>query len=610
MVFIGIITWTPDKNTPDTVYYQCFTHRYLGWKINVLDACDTEAHASDRQEVIVDFEAEPSIRHESKLAPSENFLKQHEKDLIKHHNMNGSPPLKHLDEIQNNSEFNMLITEGIKTAEALEAALIQEQRNNGTKHILPNNRTNHNEKNNKNGDNGELINEKFPSLSEVKQAPRRPPLTPQQLMSRPHFSSSQIPIYLRSPQSQSQQILPLYRPHKGQYPIPMGPIIQRRPIERRPLPPPPPFQGIPSGSIDRRPPQQQQNHHHQQQNHQQQHHQQSRPYLLPQSSMQINHYRKPIHSQPPPQLSSSSSIRNSFIKNKVPFNALPQKPVLMLGEPTEINAPYRKSSDVVIGKPSQHQIDLTTAFKTKKINENQLRVYSTKGNNNIEKNPVKSPFKEPFNIKNLTSSDDLVENTGFKAESIIVESGFRPIFNHEDVFSPDNTNEGSDEQVNTSKISRRSDNDFYEDDEEEEYDDDDEHENQFHQSDLPQSFEPVFVPSPADSVPVNKDSDLMAEASERQSVFYLPPNEVKRSAVLDPLDQINLKDPLPSENYQKISQKTKKFIQDNPQFRPFKGELPFILGNHEGPSYSTVIKEKSSSPISTRLSAVKTNNDS
>ncbi|XP_064074896.1 protein Skeletor, isoforms B/C isoform X1 [Vanessa tameamea] len=43
----GVVTWTPDKNTPDTVYYQCFTHRYLGWKINVVDECDaTEAEES------------------------------------------------------------------------------------------------------------------------------------------------------------------------------------------------------------------------------------------------------------------------------------------------------------------------------------------------------------------------------------------------------------------------------------------------------------------------------------------------------------------------------------------------------------------------------------
>lgn len=38
----GILQWTPDENTPDTVYYQCFTHRYLGWKIHVHNGCDLD----------------------------------------------------------------------------------------------------------------------------------------------------------------------------------------------------------------------------------------------------------------------------------------------------------------------------------------------------------------------------------------------------------------------------------------------------------------------------------------------------------------------------------------------------------------------------------------
>lgn len=50
----GFIQWTPDRNTPDTVYYQCFTHRYLGWKINVLDSCDEQGAASEPKPVIVD----------------------------------------------------------------------------------------------------------------------------------------------------------------------------------------------------------------------------------------------------------------------------------------------------------------------------------------------------------------------------------------------------------------------------------------------------------------------------------------------------------------------------------------------------------------------------
>jgi len=36
----GILQWTPDRQTPDTVYYQCYTHRFLGWKIHVVDSCE------------------------------------------------------------------------------------------------------------------------------------------------------------------------------------------------------------------------------------------------------------------------------------------------------------------------------------------------------------------------------------------------------------------------------------------------------------------------------------------------------------------------------------------------------------------------------------------
>ncbi|XP_071827126.1 uncharacterized protein [Apostichopus japonicus] len=43
----GILRWTPDNNTPDLVYYQCYTHQYLGWRINVVGVaagqpCDSQ----------------------------------------------------------------------------------------------------------------------------------------------------------------------------------------------------------------------------------------------------------------------------------------------------------------------------------------------------------------------------------------------------------------------------------------------------------------------------------------------------------------------------------------------------------------------------------------
>jgi len=37
----GVLTWVPDAATPDLVYYQCYTHRNLGWKIHVHDSCDS-----------------------------------------------------------------------------------------------------------------------------------------------------------------------------------------------------------------------------------------------------------------------------------------------------------------------------------------------------------------------------------------------------------------------------------------------------------------------------------------------------------------------------------------------------------------------------------------
>lgn len=38
----GEFTWTPDKDTPDVVYYQCFTHYFLGWKIMVKNKGDVD----------------------------------------------------------------------------------------------------------------------------------------------------------------------------------------------------------------------------------------------------------------------------------------------------------------------------------------------------------------------------------------------------------------------------------------------------------------------------------------------------------------------------------------------------------------------------------------
>jgi hypothetical protein len=34
----AVLEFTPNEDTPDLIYYQCVTHRNLGWKIRILDA--------------------------------------------------------------------------------------------------------------------------------------------------------------------------------------------------------------------------------------------------------------------------------------------------------------------------------------------------------------------------------------------------------------------------------------------------------------------------------------------------------------------------------------------------------------------------------------------
>ncbi|KAG7297571.1 hypothetical protein JYU34_019614 [Plutella xylostella] len=82
----GVVTWIPDKNTPDTVYYQCFTHRHLGWKINVLDECDVvEAEGSRVVERVVQpempdlLQGEESVQVYTKVKPGNDILDQRKK---------------------------------------------------------------------------------------------------------------------------------------------------------------------------------------------------------------------------------------------------------------------------------------------------------------------------------------------------------------------------------------------------------------------------------------------------------------------------------------------------------------------------------------------------
>ncbi|XP_058466228.1 protein Skeletor, isoforms B/C [Malaya genurostris] len=533
----GFISWTPDANTPDTVYYQCFTHRYLGWRINVHDSCDIGA-ASEIDEVYVEpndegINAEPSIRHESKLLPSDTFLQQHEnfiqqneKDLIKNHKMNTEQPKddSKLD-LENDPEMTKIIEEGIRAAEDLEAKL----KNNQT----------------------------YGNYS----ANNPPPLQSEIVHSgKPILSSSGIPVYLRPPNSG-----PMFRPVK----LPMRrPIaVERRPIAGRP----------------------------------------NRPYNIPQPSMIISHYQKPM----------SPLMRPFMAKPKLPMKAI--APILLLGEPTEIK-PFRK-----VPPPQPMEMMIIKPTKTVPYMVPEMSPHLSMGLKMAEQNPITLPvrytrrpiMKEPLNIKPMFKVPyDIHENktpvdpqpsTGFEPSSVVVESGFKPIYRR-----TGEINAEFDDQMrhHGNTIQRRQDYDI---------DEAIESDALMIGSGEPQrqAFEPMFIPSPLDSMAMAQKSsevgvlresdgkhehlsgdlkqmnvevgeDKMAMADDRVDSFYLPPetqNVVKiypegtvvsydGKAVLD-VSLLNSPSNVRQEAVKPVS-KTEQFIRDNPQFGPFRGDIPPI----------------------------------
>lgn len=485
----GVITWKPDRNTPDTVYYHCFTHRYLGWKIHVHDSCDgiganggdnIGAAASDRHEirepapVREDYAAESSIRHETKVSPNDNFLLKHQTDLIKNHNMNGTPP-KLSFEITKSSEITKLISDGIRAAEALEESLLRNH-----SHIpLPTIRSNIDNNNNNGNDIGSRIPSK-PMLAQARPeilhgethafkspnhshshspsppsssssssihsklpifaAPQSPPVIvnshlhqrlqlPHQHHAPPHYPlphsvpvpvpvphhlhhhvahvalhhhnlTSNIPAlaqktislseYLRPPQN-APLFHPVKLPGRRPYPGPIKKVPASRPVLPQQHPPP--------GAI------------------------------LPQSSLIVNHYRKPV-----------PSLLKPFLKEKhFPIQPIAAS-VLLLGQPTELSgvqsgqrkADPAERTKVKVAKPivpvvPVPYVDLEPQASLKNsayFKVEQKPVLSSTTTTIVPL--IKRPVPDEPSPQQIASMRPAI-NQGFKPDTVVVESGFRPI---------------------------------------------------------------------------------------------------------------------------------------------------------------------------------------
>ncbi|XP_063703594.1 protein Skeletor, isoforms B/C [Culicoides brevitarsis] len=507
----GVITWTPDENTPDTVYYQCYSHRYLGWRINVLDSCGEEGQASEQVDQYYDrfdiLEPAASIRHESKIPPSENYIKSeiskdHGSNALKNHNMNEVPATVNVD-LQKNTEISKIIADGIRAAEALEDSITK----NST--VLLNNK--------------EIFRPDYPRVpdSGMKLPSHKPPYGP-----------AGVPVFMRGPQ--------------GVIMVPG----KRRPvqIERRPLQKMPP-----------------------------------RPFQVPQPSMIVSHYAKPMPMR--------SFTKQSFKQKPFPM----QGPVLMLGE--KIVAPME------IVKSAPKPIDLPYAMSTKQEKNPLIQFRQEKPVKHEKIAMIPKPekpiaqkvlYKPPFEMKKSRPHQE-----GFKPDSVVIESGFKPIVRRRD----ETTREDEDEYERAPMFARRdsrprSSSSAHERDME--IDDAIESEGVYIATqNQNKQFEPMFKPSPLESVVekkapaeklsgdlremnVEEGEDKMAMAAERFDSFYLPPQGFPEGSVVTfdgkaVLDTA-LVNAAPSNEVQRRSDqglsRIELLIRDKPQFGPFRGEIP------------------------------------
>jgi hypothetical protein len=551
---------------------------------------------------------EASIRHETKVLPNGNFLKQHEKDLIKHHNMNGTPP-KVQFELQKSAEISKLIAEGIRAAEELEETIIN---NKTAAQILLGQQQQQQLKQHQQMQAG--------GYAAYKDQMRGGANDEQKFMHLPSMlpPGSGLPVFLRPPQSNPL----MFRQVK---------LPARRPIgmERRPL---------------NRP---------------------QRPVILPQPSMIVNHYKKPMNPYMRP-----------FVKTKqLPIKAL--APVMMLGQPMEIQhlpqasqqqpqiqvAPpqkYNKPADVIIGRPPKAAgIDLPPNFNIKKSIETPVlapRPEKRPYKPIVEKNMPRKSFSDPYEINLKAEPIKPSENTGFKPDSVVVESGFKPIVRRRDENVED---EMEDEKAPL--FERRRDDVAIEIDEA--IEGDTPFANQEPQSKF---FEPMFIPSPPDSMSaaalakknppimaslidrsdtlsgdlremnVEEGEDKMALAAEKLDSFYLPPDNKKAASKIYPEGSVVTFDGKAvldtsllttgpagiSEKREKLDKlgrsQTEKLIRDTPQFGPFRGEIPplvseFLSSDSGSPQFTKppvseymnpLTKNVENKPISTKLMAV------
>lgn len=688
-----------------TCVFQCFTHRHLGWKINVLDECDaTEAEESRLDEVVVPFDqqGQESIQVHSRVAPDANFLDHRKKiqkiintktnydgfSSVKGDSLSGerTEPMRNQPR-PSRPEYELpmsklQIQEVIQAVESLESKMKEELRRNTS---LPSPKPQQYQVH-------EDLKETFLPELPVREddeyvvelgkrpdnfmlPPSQQPLTLQTVL-RPNGLNKPMgnmrPPFRRPipPEIKLRRPNPSYpKGNNMGYPLPMpnnghsghGP-------QKKPQPP--------KHLHNRGPPNM------------------NRPMPLgvtPMKNMPPLHHNKPMFNQIPQkqQTRLTNTPVQPIITGKPTTNAIlqPQSQLLNLGQTdiianhvvkSQITLPgvtdvvaqhstpqiyFSKPGQIILGKPMDNPVPLDQQMiptKHQGIKSSatimpdlpQSTIHYLQGEID-HKGQSQSEIKSSDFIGESvleTSTLKTAVNTGFQPDSIVIESGFKPIIREPLMAAEDRITDAEDSGNN-----RREDTDV-----EEDYEESPQYINhQNHQytpsEKMTETFEPMFIPSPPDHLlPTNdrtkeifpsnharedrphpvyvktkeelnalfsknnmeKDvpSDMVME-SDRISPHYLPPdpknkeysqklsNEKDQTSTYTTYDgktisaDILLSVPnienIPKVYSAKLPSNTELLLK-TPQFGPFNGEIPPLVGT---PSTSDLTKDQL--PVST-----------
>lgn len=520
------------------VVFQCFTHRYLGWKINVVDECDAVegeesrviSHVASPPPAAEDAVPAESIQVHSRLASDDRLhpRKKIEKIINTKTNYDNFSSTSGLtgelytdDRNVSEREIELPISSGqiedvILAVENIENKMKNEIEKNMSS-AKPLNQYQVHEDTREMFIPEQPIREDDEYVVEAGKVPEpyflppnQKPLTLQSVLrpNGPKPSGNMRPPFRRPapPEIKLRRPPPMFQKNNGGYPLPLPNLhtMQKIPIKYLSNRYPPNMNRLPMGNIP------------------------------PMKSMPPLH-QKPFNApppfnpqKPPPKQNGpvQSIIMGKPIQSSVPAPSPTKSQTLSLGQTDIIanqvvksqitlpgandvigqhNTPqiFFKPGQIILGKPMDHPVPLDQQMIQNK--PQMIRTPPTSPPHLLQSTTLRIKLNNEYPIQNeIKSSDFLGEstetstlkpavNTGFKPDSIVVESGFKPII-REPLMAVEDRITDYDGITN---VNRREDTDV-----EEDYDESPQpitnHANPIPSEQLTETFEPMFIPSPPD----------------------------------------------------------------------------------------------------------------